>query len=102
MGLPEPPTAVFFSSDLMVCGAVGELATDGWRVPEDISLVGCEDLPLSVCISLRLTTISVPIDELGRRAARAIVKRLAKPRRKRSIEILNVELFIRQSTDAPR
>ena len=95
IGLPDPPTAVFFSSDMMVYGAVGELGTNGWRVPEDISVVGCEDLPMSACFSPRITTIHVPIYKLGRCAAQALIKRIAKPQRKCSIEGLKCQLVIR-------
>ena len=102
MGLAEPPTAVFFSSDLMLYGAVGELTANGWRVPEDISVIGCEDLPMSVCFSPRITTVHVPIYSLGRQAAKSLIKRMEKPRKKRSNETLNVELIIRQSTHSIR
>ncbi len=98
LALSDPPTAVFISSDLMAYGAIGEFVLNNRKVPEDISVVGCEDLPFSSYFSPSLTTIHVPIYELGKRGAQLLIKRLEKPSRKSNTEVLNVQLVIRHST----
>ena len=97
MASPDPPTAVFVASDLMAYGAIGAFTSNGWDVPGTISVVGCEDLPFSRYFSPKLTTMRIPIYEIGRHAAQLLIKRLAKPARKASIEVLGAELIIRQS-----
>lgn len=59
-------TAVFASNDQMAYGAWQALETKGWRVPEDISIIGYDDIPFSSFISL--TTIAQPANEIGRNA----------------------------------
>lgn len=98
MALVDPPTAVFVASDLMAYGAIGEFVAHGWRVPGDISVIGCEDLPFSQYFVPTLTTIRVPIYDIGRRAAQLLMRRLQKPSRKPTIEVLGAELVARQST----
>jgi LacI family transcriptional regulator len=67
-------TAVFCSNDQMAYGARLALFRRGLRVPEDISLVGFDDLPTSVYMTPPLTTVRQPTYEIGCLAARAIVK----------------------------
>jgi LacI family transcriptional regulator len=98
MGLADPPTAIFVCSDLMAYGAMGEFLASGWRIPEKISIIGCEDLPFSSYFSPKLTTVKVPIYEIGVRAASLLIKRLKKPSMKGKREMLGVELAARQST----
>jgi LacI family transcriptional regulator len=98
MALADPPTAIFVCSDLMAYGAMGEFLASGWRIPEKISIIGCEDLPFSSYFSPKLTTIKVPIYEIGVRAASLLIKRLKKPSQKGKKEVLAVELVARQST----
>ncbi|MGV9293140.1 LacI family DNA-binding transcriptional regulator [Amycolatopsis sp. NPDC003676] len=64
--LPEDFTAVFAATDLVAAGARAALHSHGLRVPEDVSLVGYDDLELAE--DLGLTTVRVPYEELGRAA----------------------------------
>ncbi|WP_406641687.1 LacI family DNA-binding transcriptional regulator [Amycolatopsis sp. WGS_07] len=64
--LPEDFTAVFAATDLIAAGARTALRAHGLRVPEDVSLVGYDDLDLAE--DLNLTTVRVPYEELGRAA----------------------------------
>ncbi|MFD2472729.1 LacI family DNA-binding transcriptional regulator [Amycolatopsis silviterrae] len=64
--LPEDFTAVFAATDLVAAGARAALRAHGLRVPEDVSLVGYDDLALAE--DLNLTTVRVPYEELGRAA----------------------------------
>lgn len=63
-------TAVFAGSDLMAAGALEVLRGAGRRVPEDVSLVGFDDIPLALDLWPKLTTVHLPHEELGRMAVR--------------------------------
>lgn len=73
--LKEPPTAIFSMSDLMALGAINAAADNGFRVPEDISIHGFDNLELTGCVKPALTTISIPLHDLGFHSAR-IMKEL--------------------------
>jgi DNA-binding LacI/PurR family transcriptional regulator len=60
-------------------GALKACAAAGVRVPAELSLVGCDDVELASLVSPELTTVRVPARELGARAARLLVQRLAAP-----------------------
>lgn len=90
-------TAVFALNDLMARGALSALAAASRRVPDDVSVIGFDDLPVAVDTSPRLTTIKLPLEEIGERAMRLV---LAEPERggKRRTERIPVELVEREST----
>jgi LacI family transcriptional regulator len=66
--LPADVTAVFALNDLMAVGVVSALTEMGRRVGADVSVIGFDDIPLAADVSPALTTIRVPMEELGRRA----------------------------------
>ncbi len=70
------PTAVLCSNDLTAIGVIQTLARSGLRVPEDISVVGADDIPMSQLISPSLTTVHIPRQELGRMAFSILQKML--------------------------
>jgi LacI family transcriptional regulator len=73
----EPrPTAVFAANDAMAIGCLGALRERGLRVPEDVSLVGFDDIPIARYLTPALTTVQVPITELGRRALACVLRGL--------------------------
>lgn len=76
LALQEPPTAVFAVSDTLAIGAIKALRRAGKRVPDDIAVVGFDDLPLSAVFEPALTTVSQPMRELGARAADILLARL--------------------------
>jgi LacI family transcriptional regulator len=67
LGLRSRPTAIFASNDAMAIGALSALRDSGLRVPEDVALVGFDDIPIARYLAPPLTTVKVPIAELGRR-----------------------------------
>jgi Transcriptional regulators len=73
LNLPERPTAVFCVSDEMAVGALDCLLDKGLRVPEDISLMGFDDIDLGQVVRPRLTTIHQPIYEIGEEAAKLLI-----------------------------
>lgn len=77
LALAELPTAVFAMSDTLAIGAVKAFRRKGKRVPEDIAVVGFDNLPLSAVFEPALTTIAQPMRELGEAAASLLLQRLA-------------------------
>ena len=74
--LKERPTAVFCTNDLVAAGALKACSHDGVRVPDDMSIVGCDDIELATLLVPELTTIAIPARELGARAARILLQAL--------------------------
>lgn len=75
--LATPPRAVFVASDAMAVGALKAIRAAGLRVPDDVALVGFDDVPLASAVEPPLTTVRQPIDRLGHLAASLLFDRLA-------------------------
>jgi DNA-binding LacI/PurR family transcriptional regulator len=69
LDLPERPEAIFAANDQMAVDAIKALEEHGLRVPEDIAVVGFDDIPMASYVSPSLTTVHQPVYELGRQAA---------------------------------
>jgi LacI family transcriptional regulator len=97
----EPrPTAIFAANDAMAIGALSALADLGVDVPRTMSVAGFDDIPIARYVAPPLTTISVDIAELGRRAFALLFGALEHPsRRERRRECVATSLVIRKSTD---
>jgi LacI family transcriptional regulator len=94
------PDAFFVASDVVAIGAIAGLREAGLSVPGDISVVGFDAIPLAAYLDPPLTTISLPAYDLGFKAGRAILDRIAgRPVAARTL--LPTELIVRAST-APR
>lgn len=70
----ELPTAFFADNDMIALGAVKAMTEKGIRIPQDISVVGFDDLPFSEIANPPLTTLRVPKQEMGQLAVRRIVE----------------------------
>jgi len=90
-------TAIFASNDGMAIGAIKALQEKGVKIPEDISIIGFDDIPLSTYINPKLTTIRQNLYQIGFEASDSLIKQLEK---KKNIEskIIPTELIIREST----
>jgi DNA-binding LacI/PurR family transcriptional regulator len=97
----ERPTAVACLNDLIAVGALKAAARAGVAVPRELSIIGCDDLELARLVTPELTTIAVPARELGARAARLLVRRLAGQGTPASTRLLPVRLVVRGTTAAP-
>ncbi|MHC5902357.1 LacI family DNA-binding transcriptional regulator [Streptomyces sp. S6] len=98
LGLPEPPTAVFVCSDHMALGVYQALAEAGLRVPDDISVVGFDDLPESRWASPGLTTVRQPLGEMAATALRLLVRMMDGERPEGTRTELSTRLVTRAST----
>jgi DNA-binding LacI/PurR family transcriptional regulator len=76
LALPEPPTAVFVCNDLMAIGAILMAREQGVRVPEDVAVVGFDNIPETTYITPSLTTIAQFPAQFGARLAEALFERL--------------------------
>jgi DNA-binding LacI/PurR family transcriptional regulator len=77
LAMESPPTAVFAVSDTLAIGAIKAFRHVGRRVPEDIAVVGFDDIPIAQVFEPALTTIAQPVRELGATAAELLLHRLA-------------------------
>jgi DNA-binding LacI/PurR family transcriptional regulator len=98
LDLREPPTAVFVCSDHMALGVYQALAERGLRVPDDISVVGFDDLPESRWISPALTTIRQPLAEMAATALHLLVRMMEGDRPESTRTELSTRLVERAST----
>jgi LacI family transcriptional regulator len=96
--LPEPPTAVFAASDLMAVGALGVLGRAGRRVPEDVAVVGFDDILLAGLTTPALTTLRQDKQGLGAAAGEALVALMEGDGDAQAAITLPVELVARGST----
>jgi DNA-binding LacI/PurR family transcriptional regulator len=102
LSVPEIPTVIFCGSDLIAMGAMSALESLGVRIPEDISIVGIDDIAFAVLARPPLTTISVPRERLGLTAFMALDKMLRRKRQNGAEYHLETELVIRSSTAEAR
>ena len=72
--LSDPPTAIFAANDNLAFRALGVLHLAGRRVPDDVALIGFDDIPLAQEIVPPLTTVRIPLVEIGRRASRRLLE----------------------------
>lgn len=93
-------TAVLASNDRLALGAIDAIQEMGRSCPEDISVVGFNDMPYSGRFSPPLTTIRISQYELGSRAARLLLETIADPSRRAETQLVAPELVIRGSTRA--
>jgi LacI family transcriptional regulator len=73
LDLPEPPTAIFASNDVMAMGAMDAVRHHGMRIPDDISIMGFDNIPQSSMVFPPLTTIQQPLEQMGRVATQMLL-----------------------------
>lgn len=102
LSAPDVPTVIFCGSDLIAMGAMSTLEASGVRIPEDVSIVGIDDISFAFLARPPLTTIGVPRELLGTTAFEALDKMLKLKRHKGSEYKLKTELVVRKSTAPAR
>jgi DNA-binding LacI/PurR family transcriptional regulator len=101
LALKERPTAIFARNDFTAVGALNAIKQAGLRVPEDIAVVGYDDIPLAAHTSPPLTTVRQPTREQGRIAAELLLRRIeAGQHPPREERVFQCQLVIRESTVA--
>lgn len=99
--LDTPPTAVFCANDDMAIGAMKAILERGLRVPEDISVVGFDDIEFAQFTTPSLTTIKRPIEEISAEGARRLLELIDDPAAAGETLFLKTELIKRNSTGRP-
>ncbi len=97
----ELPDAIACGNDQMAIGAIRELHTAGIRVPEDIAVVGFDDMHLGALLTPPLTTVHQPMRRLGERSCSMLLERIADPALPHRAERLPTTLVIRESCGCP-
>jgi DNA-binding LacI/PurR family transcriptional regulator len=95
--LVQQPDALFTSSDDMAVGALRAIREAGLRVPEDVAMVGFDDMPFAVQTEPPLTTVRQPIEQTGRLAAQILIDQISQPGEAVRRIMLPTELVIRKS-----
>jgi LacI family transcriptional regulator len=99
--LPQPPTAIFAGSDLQDMGVYAALRAHGLMVPNDISVVGFDDVSIATMVSPALTTVRQPLDEMGRVATTMLLRLIAgEPLDSMRVELVT-SLIVRESCAPP-
>ena len=93
----ELPDAVVCANDQMAIGVLRAFAAGGVRVPEDVAVVGFDDIALGSLYDPALTTVHQPMRRLGERACALLLDRIADPDRSPAAELLPTELVLRAS-----
>jgi LacI family transcriptional regulator len=101
LGMPERPTAVFCANDLLALGVLQALYEAGLRVPEDIAVVGYDDIEFAASAVVPLTSVRRPAVAMGRQAGRLLIADTASgsPHEHAHV-VLQPELVVRRSTMA--
>jgi LacI family transcriptional regulator len=93
--LPEPPTAIFASNDVSAFGVMDAVRTLGLRIPDDVSIVGFDDIPDAKWTQPPLTTVRQPMRDMGRQATRMLLAAIADPSAAQPRIELPTELVVR-------
>jgi len=97
----NPPTAILACNDLMAVGCIAAATELGQQVPAELSVVGFDDITLASYTTPPLTTVSQPIEEIGRLATQLLIRRIQTPDSPRERHMLPTRLVVRGSTAAP-
>ncbi|MFS2225233.1 DNA-binding transcriptional regulator CytR [Pantoea sp. B65] len=98
MALPKPPEALFCHSDIMALGAMSQAKSIGLRVPQDLSLVGFDDIELARYSDPQLTTVAQPRFNIGREAMLLLLEQLQGKVVSNGSRLLDFELKVRGSS----
>jgi len=99
LGLSDPPSAIVATSDVQAVGVIEAASSLGLRIPDDLSVVGYDDIELATLMSL--TTVRQPLERSGSRAADLVLEAMNANSQAQLDEELEIELVVR-STTGPR
>ncbi len=97
LGLKEPPTALFTVNNRMTLGALAAIQERGLRIPQDIAVVGFDDMPWAALLDPPLTVVAQPTYDLGQIAAEMLIARVSDPDRPVQEITLATTLVVRRS-----
>ncbi|GMA22877.1 hypothetical protein GCM10025864_06360 [Luteimicrobium album] len=99
-GVPRKrrPTAVFCANDLIALGLLQQAIGRGWKVPDDLAIVGYDDIVFAGAAAVPLTSVRQPREELGRTAARLVLDESGNPEHRHEQVVFTPALVARAST----
>jgi LacI family transcriptional regulator len=102
LDLQDRPTAIFASNDVMAMGAMDAIRSRGLRIPEDVSILGFDDIPQAAVVRPALTTVRQPLEHMGRLATQMLIDKLKNPEKEIGRVELPAQLIVRDSTSSPK
>jgi len=102
LALSDRPTAVLASDDVLAFGAMRAASELGYRIPDDLAIVGFNDIRLAELANPALTSVRIHMPELGKAAAELLIDQIRRGQRDMATRILPTELVIRNSCGAKR
>ena len=97
LSLDEKPDAIFAVSDILAIGVLKQISQAHLRVPEDIAVVGFDNIPYAKIVTPALTTVNQPMYTMGAKACKKLIHKLRQDKEVEN-EILDVQLIVREST----
>ena len=98
LSLPEKPDAIFTGNNLITLGALETIHKHELNIPNDIAIIGFDDMYWSNSLNPPLSAVRQPAYEIGKRAGELLIQRINEPSRECIQMILNAELKIRKSS----
>jgi LacI family transcriptional regulator len=102
LDLAIPPTAIFAANDLSAFGVMEVIRERGLQIPNDISIIGFDDIPQASITYPKLSTVRQPLEQMGNAAVLMLLEHLEDPSREMGQVTLTTELIIRDSCQSPR
>ena len=99
--VPDPPTAIFAANDFCAFGVIEAVRERGLRVPEDVSVVGFDDVPMASQVHPPLTTVRHPLHDLGQTAVQRLIRLIGGNTLEHLEVVLPSSLVVRGSTAPP-
>ncbi len=100
LDLAEPPTAIFAANDLMALGAINALEDRGLNIPNQMAVVGYDNRDFTRIVRPRISTVSMPVYEMGHAAAELLVKQITEGRQEADEIRVKGRLYIRETCGA--
>jgi LacI family transcriptional regulator/LacI family repressor for deo operon, udp, cdd, tsx, nupC, and nupG len=98
----DRPTAVTCYNDLVALGACRAIRELGLRIPDDVSVIGFDDIPMCDFLDVPLTSVRVPTFDMGERAARLLVRQLAAEESVAPEKVFLEGVLVRRASTGPR
>lgn len=99
LSMEKPPTAVFCSNDDMALGAMNSVFAHQLKVPDDVSIIGFDDIGFAQYTTPQLTTVKRPIEEISIIGAEKLVDLMEQPSERGELIFVNTELIVRNSVN---
>jgi DNA-binding LacI/PurR family transcriptional regulator len=100
LALPERPTAIFSANDAMAVGAISAVYDQGLNVPKDVAIVGYDNRDFARIIRPKLTTVSMPVYEMGLTAAELLLQLMREEQQELPEVKVKGQLFVRETCGA--